>query len=367
MLRRLKEGWRALRNLRKKLIARSFKCLLDRRFSKRPFTAKDCHRVALFRWDDKLGDTFWATSLIASLKQQRPDLEISLITGPLSARLVADWPLIDRLLITRRGGKAAWKLGQYRRQFDLVIDLGDSLSWKEWLALSRLKAPHYLGYERGHTRLFDLNIAQEHCHAKPRNLAAAAIVTGHWSDAGCYLPQNQQATNAVAAKLATATSPQVLINLFGSSKHRQFSAASAQTMLSHWRQTFPSHRLWLLAVPGKEAIIDGLVIACGDSEILTTGQLPSLAHTVAWISQTDLVFTPDTSIVHFAAYLGTPLIAVYATNPRNFALWGVSGPQVRALFTRPAHSRHDRVNVADFHQQELDVAISELLADSREG
>lgn len=367
MLRRLKEGWRALRSLRKKLFARSFKWLLDRRFSTCTFNATDCHRIALFRWDDKLGDTFWATALIASLKQQRPDLEISLITGPLSARLVADWQLIDRLLITRRGGKAAWKLGQYRRQFDLVIDLSDSLSWKEWLALSRLKAPHYLGYERGHTRLFDLNVSPQHCHAKLRNLAAAAIVAGRWSDAGCYLPQNQHATSAVAAKLATATSPQVLINLFGSSKYRQFTAASAKAMLSHWRRTFPTHRLWLLAVPGKEAVVDAIVMECRDSEILSTGQLPSLAHTMTWISQTDLVFTPDTSIVHFAVYLGTPLIAIYAPNPRNFAVWGVSGPQIRTLLSRPPHSRHDRVNVADFNQEELDTAITELLADNGKG
>ncbi|MDC9596831.1 glycosyltransferase family 9 protein [Xenorhabdus anantnagensis] len=51
-------------------------------------------------------------------------------------------------------------------------------------------------------------------------------------------------------------------------------------------------------------------------------QSESLYHTIYMISQSDLIISPDTSIVHISAAYKKPLVAIYQDIESNKTLWG---------------------------------------------
>ena len=81
-------------------------------------------RVLLVRLRS-IGDTVLMTPCLAALKALRPDLEITVVSEPLSAPLLEDHPLIDRLLVVSSDlGARARLVRELRRQgFDVGVNL----------------------------------------------------------------------------------------------------------------------------------------------------------------------------------------------------------------------------------------------------
>lgn len=59
----------------------------------------------------------------------------------------------------------------------------------------------------------------------------------------------------------------------------------------------------------------------------------SLQHSIALISKSDLIISPDTSIVHISAAFRKNLIAIYKNDIHNNELWGPGYENAVQLFT----------------------------------
>lgn len=60
---------------------------------------------------------------------------------------------------------------------------------------------------------------------------------------------------------------------------------------------------------------------------------PSLQHSIALISKSDLIISPDTSIVHISAAFRKDLIAIYKNDIHNNELWGPGYENAVQIFT----------------------------------
>ena len=103
-------------------------------------------RVLLVRLRS-IGDTVLMTPCLAALKNFRPGLEITAVSEPLSAPLLEDHPLIDRLLVVSSDlGARARLVGELRRaRFDVGVNLHGGTTA---MFLTRLSgARHTTAYE----------------------------------------------------------------------------------------------------------------------------------------------------------------------------------------------------------------------------
>ncbi|WP_339385424.1 glycosyltransferase family 9 protein [Vibrio fluvialis] len=164
---------------------------------------------------------------------------------------------------------------------------------------------------------------------------------------------------------STIVDPQtttVAINLFGSSKYRQFSKTEAYKLLNLWLRDFPQDTLYLIPVPGKIEFLKELVTELENPRVQLLSETPSLAFSLQLLSQVDLCVTPDTSVVHMASALNTPILAIYADDPRNFQEWHPLSDKAEVVFNPPAKGRNDRVYVHDFEWSGLKQKRESLLS-----
>ncbi|MCG6414889.1 glycosyltransferase family 9 protein [Vibrio fluvialis] len=355
MLKKLKQFNRALRNKQKKLKLRYY-C---QRFDKAPQTTvqlRDIKSLALLRWDNKLGDAIMSGLLIQMLQRYRPDIQVSVITPSFCASWFEQSTQCKIIPCGKRGVNTARTLSQYRGQFDAVVELGTSFDFKELLALHELGAAYNIGFNKESHPIFNVCLPNEHVHFKDRYLAVARLF--------CDVPESADIP-LIPYSTSTIVDPHtttVAINLFGSSKYRQFSKTESNKLLNHWLRDFPQDTLYLIPVPGKIEFLKELVTELENPRVQLLNETPSLEFSLQLLSQVDLCVTPDTSVVHMASALNTPILAIYADDPRNFQEWHPLSDKAEVVFNPPAKDRNDRVYVHDFEWSELKQKRESLLS-----
>ncbi|MEX0725298.1 MAG: glycosyltransferase family 9 protein [Planctomycetaceae bacterium] len=103
---------------------------------------REFRRILVIRLS-ALGDVMNVLPSLAVLKDRYPAAELTVLTGPLTAGLLADDPCVDRV-ITHARNHNPWNwlttgVSLRRQRFDLVVDLQSS-RYSRWLALSTAAA-----------------------------------------------------------------------------------------------------------------------------------------------------------------------------------------------------------------------------------
>ncbi|MEH0667520.1 glycosyltransferase family 9 protein [Vibrio scophthalmi] len=354
MIKTLKRGFRYIRNKKKSLTLRYYSL----RYDKAPVSnssLKNVKSVALLRWDDKLGDAIMSGVFIKALCTYRPDISITVITPDFSARWYEKLNLCEVIRCDKRSKRTAFTFKQYRDRFDAVLDLGTSFSHKELIALSMLNAQHNIGFNKQGHPIFNHCLPPSAQHFKQRYLDAAKLFIDRIENIS--IPLIPFDTNATLAP--SLASDYVAVNLYGSSKYRQFSETDAVTFLKKWLDSFPTDHIVLIPVPGKSEVLERIVSTIASPNVVLPHNTPSLEFTLQLLSSCTLCFTPDTSVVHMASALNVPTLAVYADDPKNLDEWKPLSAENEVILNPKAKSLNDRVYV---HQFEWDEFVSKRLA-----
>ncbi|WP_105902621.1 glycosyltransferase family 9 protein [Vibrio gangliei] len=324
-----------------------------------PPNIKNVRSIAILRWDNKLGDAIMCGVFIQALQQYRPDIKITLISPKLCADWVEKATHCDILLCDKRSQKTALNFHQYQGKFDAVVELGSSFDFKELIALHRLGAPINIGYNKSKHPIFNINIDSNAVHFKNRYLMAAQLF--------CLDAQLTDITIPVIPFKEQVALPtlsnyhNIAVNLFGSSKYRQFSESEAIKLLTRWLKEFPDDHLYLMPVPDKVALLQDIVKQINHDRLSLISETPSLELTLKLLSEVELCFTPDTSVVHMASALNTPTLAIYADDPKNLKEWHPLSSQYEVILNPKAKDSIDRVYVYDFKWQDLKEKRLKLL------
>ncbi|KFK95270.1 MULTISPECIES: glycosyltransferase family 9 protein [unclassified Serratia (in: enterobacteria)] len=105
----------------------------------------------------------------------------------------------------------------------------------------------------------------------------------------------------------------VIINVFTGSKERNFSQEQLSEIIDNLNQAHDDIKIILLDHRNE--------IKISLPENVMTNPFKTLHHVMALIHESDLVISPDTSIVHISAAFKKPLISVYKNVVDNNDLW----------------------------------------------
>lgn len=353
MLKSLKQVNRALRNKIKawKLAHYTAKYDQDPSHGKTVCLAH-VKSLAILRWDDKLGDAIMCGVFIQALKCHRPDITVTIIAPSSCANWLNKATECRILACDKRGRSTAKKFKQYTKQFDVVMDLGTSFDFKELLALHNLAAPINIGYNKHEHPIFNVHIPVTALHFKDRYLAAAQLFCSNVDLSNVRIPTVPFDSQTPLSSI-NSEHTKIAVNLFGSSKYRQFSEAESIKLIRHWLNDFPQDHLYLIPVPSKIDMLKGLVRHFNDERLILMSETPSLELTLSLLHQVDMCFSPDTSVVHMASALNTPILAIYADDPSNFNEWKPLSSCSQVIFNPKAENRNDRVYVHDFEWQDF--------------
>ncbi len=295
-----------------------------------------------------LGDILMATPLLRALKKSDPDCEITWFVEKAQAPILEDNSLIDELIPF---DSASWRrdyrygrIGPYlktslamrkmllNRNFDIVINLTAEKWWSMWFTV----APKRIGlFPRPNPGL----IGRVYTLTIPRTREPFIHNTQHYllcADAlGIEGPHDERMVVGISDKHREEVdrflnaSPYFDPSFKTVVLHPGTSQSSKCWPISHYAQLarqLLGFNIVVTGSPSERHLAEAIAADSDVPVIIASGELSHIGHTAALVDLAAAVVTGDTSILHIASALDTPLVGIYgSTRPRdNAPLFGRS-------------------------------------------
>lgn len=285
-----------------------------------------------------IGDTILTVPFLRNLRRARPDAHIAWMVAPGTADVVRGIPYVDELIfwdpVTRHadsrgthrtpGDKLAFIRELRRRNFDTAYVLKRSLSSAliAWLSGARKR----VGFDtEGRGALLTRRVPYRHDRHEVENFlevlrADDITVTDDYLEAWLSPDERAFAAEFLAAREA-ADVPLVGIHPFAANQGRAWHEDNFISLANHLQERY-GVRILLFGGSGdlaggeycRERITPEPLMAVGTT---------SLRQTMALLDRCRLVVCNDSGIMHLAAALGRPLIALFGPqSPVKFGPWG---------------------------------------------
>lgn len=272
---------------------------------------------------NRIGDALISTAFIHAIKDSA-GCTIH-VYGDVKNRFIFDGhPDIDKVYAYRKKLSDFWQFRAIcrREKYDAVVDLHDDVSTTVTYLVALSGAPYRIGLARPRNKqVFThpyprLNTATTHVIDRQLELAHAFGLTLQPEDVNVYYPILAQNT-AQAAGFIAKSFPQrrflVGVNLSAGSPARFWGEANFAQLVQY------------LTAQGAQVIMLGLP---SDKEragrIAPSAPLylnPDFNGFSAIIPQLNLLFTPDTSLVHVASAYHVPVFGLYVFSNPNLMYW----------------------------------------------
>jgi ADP-heptose:LPS heptosyltransferase len=266
--------------------------------------------------DDKIGDMIVSTLFYREIKKKIPQSKIYIITGKNAAQVVKYNPYVDNTYIYHSGNN----FSDYKKiikefktiNFDLFVDMGNTLLKPSVLLMLRLISPRFLlGFNKENYKLFNISIPY---------IFGSTHITSHYQaifdffDFGkinfqyeIFIPDEikKQADNFY--ELLPKNKFNIVINPFGASKHRCVSWKQIIEIANNYSEN--------IILVGQEHLLNKLIGAeTLPNNIFLCSSVSiddSVLFSCAIVSKCDLIVTPDTSLLHCAAGYNIPIVGLY--------------------------------------------------------
>jgi len=280
------------------------------------------------------GDLVMATPALRLLLDAFPDAELDLWTGPDGPRVLRGFGLARMLVEPRRFPDSWFTRRRLAREVKGAYDRAyvfetDPRRARLVAAPSVHVLPAASPREHFADRCLDL---VEHSLPAPlhRPWAALPVSDEARAKAAAYLAQHgiDDARPLVALHVTFSGSGQGIFARDRDLRHRVWPAAQAAAFARALKQARPDVRCVVDAVPDEVGLLAPFLEQAGDAVTLLSGP-PDFERYKALLQRLDVLVTPNTGPMHFAAAVGTKVVAL-------FSGWKASecGPFVPAERTR---------------------------------
>lgn len=313
-------------------------------------------RILLVR-TDKIGDAIVSTPVFRALRHRFPGAEIDLLLGRkngAAAPLLGD---VTNIIHTDKkiGTIVSILMRFWRRRYDVAIDMltGDSMTAAIYTTLSGARIK--IGFDDTTMPIYSVPVRRA---PKPEHQVLSLLrllqplgidVPPAQALQSVVLPDN--VVEGVRPRIATDDVRSiVMINISGSSARKYWGTANyirlARDLVS------VGERVIVVSAPSDAEVLREIATASG-AEWLEPSS--SLVEFSAILSFADLVVTPDTSIVHIAASLKKPVVALTGSSlvSAEWYAWGVPN---RAICCSGG--------VPDIPYDDVETAVRALLRES---
>lgn len=334
-------AWNRQRNyFMKALRMRMAKWALDLPIRK-PFDLQTINTVLLLRNDGKIGDMIVSTSLIRELKTHGYTVDI--LATPENVVAITHNPHIRKIHLDNLPDITTVLAAE---NYDLVIDMGDKISPESFLFLKKIKAKNVIGFNKGEYKLYNktINFSGHSEHITTRY--ALLMETLELKKFTTLYDLHYPAEVDIRVSHFLSSLPKknnIIINPFAADKKRELSLQQIQGLFAELHEKYPQCNIIYL---DHNNILDNKV-----PDYVYKNPDRTLFGAFALIAHSDLIISPDTSIVHVAAAYQKPLIALYGNEMHgkysNNSVWGPGYSKALQLMTKDKYHPIATIDVSE--------------------
>jgi heptosyltransferase-2 len=289
----------------------------------------------IIRTANWVGDALMTTPAIRAVRKQFPGARIALLAKPWVSPIFDHTPHIDELLSYDSASRHAGMIGKWRlsrelhqRRFDLAVLFPNS--FESALIVFGAGIPRRLGYTTDARSLLLTHRVHRHPAYKQMhqinyylNLVKQAGIAPHGTQMALSISAAEQRQAANTLRQCGLLGNETLIGInpgaqFGTAKRwlpERFAQLSRR-LNTHWQ----AHSL-IFGSPHEKSLGEQIASRIGKNAINFCGKT-SLREAIALIAQCHMFITNDSGLMHAAAALEIPLVALIGpTNPH------ITGPK----------------------------------------
>lgn len=307
---------------------------------------KSIKSILFVRHDAKLGDAIVSSGLFKKIKDNRPDINVMILTTDSMADLFHLHFHVNQVFKIKKRPSYTEINGICKKigQVDMVVFLNHDMKMKDIYLLSRLSSKINVGIDD--IKLNNLNIKKEisgiHYSDKFDYIATLIGIEG---EKGHYIvPILDSSVNKMKLFLKNKNiNHYVLLNPYGSGNERKLSAEKINEITDKVVRE-SSLSVILLSSPDTRDLIQESPILFSE-RIVHFDDSESIYDAIAAVKLADLIISVDTSIVHIATGLNKKQIAIYSQDNFNFNNWHPCSNLSRVVRTKS--------NINDYSIQDL--------------
>lgn len=274
-----------------------------------------------------IGDLVVSTPVLRTLRARYPEGTLCLLLGTANVSVVQGDKNVDRVFVYRKRPLALWRLWKTLRaeRFDVIVDLIPGTSLTAALVVASVHARYSVALGKGTDFVYDVIVPQlpegHHIVDLMADLVRPFGMDPEALDLRPYCVLSESSVAAARCFLDARVSPDaclVGVSISARSPSRYWGATRFADLLETILKSHPEVSALLLHTPSDEHLAQEIRAAVGSTDRVYAPRTERLADFVAFLALADLVLTPDTSTVHFASALGTPVLGLFSALNRRW-------------------------------------------------
>lgn len=296
----------------------------------------------LFIRHDGIGDVLMSTPLLRAIARSHPNVAIDVLTLPGPAEALRGLPFVRAVHVFSPGRRLTYPLdviGHVRRErYDAIIDgtvrrfvdgreFGGRVKAAMVLLLLASRARHRIGMAgRENDFVYTIPVRASNAQAHhSRYTASLGLPFGVDPSAidtrpAIVLTTDERAQGERSWSPGVSEPARLLVNISSLNECRRWDDNAYATVLRAIRRQRPDLRIAIIGGPGDEARATVLARDVG-----AIAMVPPLRVAFGAVAAASVLLTPDTSMGHAAAALGTPVVVMLPTGHEPLVPGGVDG------------------------------------------
>lgn len=277
----------------------------------------DIKSILFLRYDGKIGDMVINTLMFREIKKNYPNIKIGVVARKSNATIIENNPNIDKIYIYEKNSK---KIDVISREitsvkYDLLVDFSDMIRVNQMKLINKSCAKYNVGIEKDDWKLFDISLSKPngdyHITEIYKNVLKFLGIENIDDSYDLHFSEDDKVN-----KLLKKDKKIIVLNPFAASHHRELNENSIRKIINLISKDN------FIYVIGEKPNFNKVKDIIKDYDNVEFANLDTITQTVCLISKSNLVITPDTSIVHIASAYAKPTIAIYRqSNDNNSKLW----------------------------------------------
>jgi ADP-heptose:LPS heptosyltransferase len=296
----------------------------------------------LFIRHDGIGDVLMSTPLLRAISKARPNIAIDVLTFPGPAEALRGLPFIHGIHAFTPGRRQTYPRDVIARirdeRYDAIIDgtvrrfvdgqeFGGRVKAGMVMLLLASRARHRIGMAgRENDFVYTISVRASNADAHHSRYTASLGLPFGVDPAtldvrpAIVLTPAEREEGERAWAGADRGGPRLLVNISSLNECRRWDDRAYATVLRGLRRARPDVRIGIIGGPGDEARVTALARDVG-----AIAMVPPLRVAFAAVAAASVLLTPDTSLGHAAAAVGTPVVVMLPTGHEPLVPAGVEG------------------------------------------
>jgi ADP-heptose:LPS heptosyltransferase len=321
-------------------------------------------KILFLRYDGKIGDMIINTFMFREIKKVYPDIEIGVVARGANRQVIENNPNVDKIYEYDKNSKKIKSLAKKIKEenYDLLIDFSEMLRVNQMKFINLCEAVVNMGLNKTDWNLFDVSVEYGDREKHITNRYKEYLEILGVKNPNLSYDINLSEKDEYFGKIFRETIKEkklICINPYGASKYRTLNKEKVKEIVELILKEKDTAITFVYS-PDKLVKLKKILEEIDSERVYLNENICSILDTASIIKVSDLIITPDTSIVHLGVALDKKMVAIYRSDEGsgdlNSIVWGANSVKVKQIYAKPSLIENEEADINEFHVEEIEIS-----------